>query len=229
MMATLRKPMAWISWLSMATLMAACVTVNIYFPAPEMSEAAENIVKEVWSDAQEQKQPESDPAPGPQSGVKPASQPDLSSATTTPSPQVILANGVGRMVTALFDLVSDSAQAQGMDINVSTASIRSVKNSIRTRFGQLTPHFNSGALGIASNGDLVLRNAGSLDMRSRAGLQRLVQAENQDRARLYSEIASANGHPEWTGQIREIFAEKWRQRARSGWQIETAPGRWTRR
>jgi len=34
---------------------------------------------------------------------------------------------------------------------------------------------------------------------------------------LHERIANANGHPEWEGQIRDTFAERWIQRAKSGW------------
>jgi hypothetical protein len=51
----------------------ACVTVNIYFPAPEVREAAEKIVDETWGAA-------TPPAPGKQSSL-PVRLPPKSTST----------------------------------------------------------------------------------------------------------------------------------------------------
>ncbi len=46
-----------------ALLVAACVTINIYFPAEEMKGAADKIVNEVWGDKIEKQQQQPAPAP----------------------------------------------------------------------------------------------------------------------------------------------------------------------
>jgi uncharacterized protein YdbL (DUF1318 family) len=42
---------------ALAVTLAACVTVNIYFPAPEVRKAAEEIVVETWGDEQSRTAP----------------------------------------------------------------------------------------------------------------------------------------------------------------------------
>jgi uncharacterized protein YdbL (DUF1318 family) len=44
--------------LALAATLAACVTVNIYFPAPEVRKAAEDIVVETWGDEHSNAAPE---------------------------------------------------------------------------------------------------------------------------------------------------------------------------
>jgi hypothetical protein len=38
-------------------------------------------------------------------------------------------------------------------------------------------------------------------------------------------VAVANGHPEWEGQIRDVFARQWIDSARAGWWYQ-AGGSW---
>jgi len=63
---------------------------------------------------------------------------------------------------------------------------------------------------------------------ARQKVNALVAAENQDREALYAEIANVNGHPEWQAEIRSTFAQRWIQRAQSGWWVMTNNG-WTQK
>ena len=59
----------------------------------------------------------------------------------------------------------------------------------------------------------------------RATVKRLVAEDNNDRKTLYAEIAKANGHPEWEGDIRKTFARRWVERgAKPGWYYQDAGG-----
>lgn len=58
--------------LGLASLLAACVTINIYFPAAEAQKAADKIIDEVWQLKNGQKTdaetaPETKPAETPES------------------------------------------------------------------------------------------------------------------------------------------------------------------
>jgi uncharacterized protein YdbL (DUF1318 family) len=66
-------------------------------------------------------------------------------------------------------------------------------------------------------------------MRSRAEASRLVQSENDDRMRLYREIARANDFPDRADEVQEIFAGSWRDQASKGWYLEGKDGSWTRK
>jgi len=95
---------------------------------------------------------------------------------------------------------------------------------MKARFDQLVPFLNSGHAGITRDGLLEVRSTEGLSMKDRADLSRLINAENQDRLRLYKEIAVANEFPEKADEVQAIFAESWRDKARSGWYLQGAAG-----
>ena len=87
------------------------------------------------------------------------------------------------------------AQAQEADINVSNPAIRALKDSIKQRSGAIKPYMDRGNIGIAQDGMLAVRNTDGIDLKARAEINQLVDAENRDRETLYAEIAKANGIP----------------------------------
>lgn len=185
---------------AMASLATACVTVNIYFPAPEVREAAERIVDETWGEA-------AAPAPGPRSSL----------------PRSVL-------VVAARLLSPAEAHAADVDVNVSTAAIRAIKDAMKQRATQLKPHLASGAVGVGKDGMLVVRDGGATDLATKATVRRLVDAENKDRDALYREIATANNYgAERVGDIRSIFAQTWKEKAEAGWWVQGADGAWKKK
>lgn len=58
---------------TLAFLLAACVTINIYFPAAAAEKAADKIIDDVWQlkKSQEKGQSESSPAVPPQTPAQP--------------------------------------------------------------------------------------------------------------------------------------------------------------
>ena len=65
----------WIIGLSIAAILPACVTINIYFPAAAAEKAADKIIEEVWQlkDAQTKPgEPTPKPAPDNAPDAKPA-------------------------------------------------------------------------------------------------------------------------------------------------------------
>jgi len=119
------------------------------------------------------------------------------------------------------------AAAQG-NLDVSTPEISALKQSMKQRHADLRPLYEAGAVGFAKDGTIVLRDASSVPLAQRSRAQTLVTAENKDRAALYREISRANDHPEWESDIRKTFAERFIERARSGWWVQGAGG-WTRK
>jgi uncharacterized protein YdbL (DUF1318 family) len=178
-------------------VLSACVTINVYFPAAEVEEAAREFVDKVIGE-----EPRAT-MPPPQS--------------STPRPTTLLAAALG--------FVIGDAQAQSADINIRTPAIQAIQQRMAQRFQtQLEPGFESGALGFGRDGLIVLRDASKASLKDRAALQQAVADDNRDRNAVYREIAIANGHPEWEAQIRETFARQWIERARSGWWYQGASG-----
>jgi uncharacterized protein len=182
-------------------LVSACVTVNIYFPAAAVERAADQIVKETWG--------------GP---AKPA--------TPVPQPQSRSLFSRNRLLALSF--VSE-AFAQDADINVTNPAIRALKESIKNRSNAIKPYMDRGNIGIARDGLLAIRSADGLNLKERAEVNQLIDAENKDREALYAEIAKANGIPkENIPKIKSIFAKSWIEQAQPGWWIQNN-GNWQKK
>jgi uncharacterized protein YdbL (DUF1318 family) len=110
------------------------------------------------------------------------------------------------------------------DLEINTPAIVTLKNSMQARHNQLAPHYASGAVGITRDGMVALRDAAAVPLAQRQNVSSLVAAENADRNALYKEIATANGHPEWEAEVRSTFAQRWIQKAQSGWYVQEASG-----
>ncbi len=134
--------------------------------------------------------------------------------------------GMVRRVAALLALsASLAAFAQG-NLEIDTPAISALKGAMQARHGQLAPHYASGAVGVARDGSIALRDANAVALAQRQAVSSLVAAENKDRAALYREIARANGHPEWEAEVRNTFAQRWADKAQRGWYVQGASGQW---
>ena len=132
-------------------------------------------------------------------------------------------NAMIKILVSLFVLLF-AFNAGAVDLEVNTPGVNAIKQSMQARHAQLAPYYASGAVGIASDGMIALRDAGAVPLPQRQAVNGLVAAENRDRNALYAEIANANGHPEWEGEIRSTFAQRWMQRAQSGWWVQSGGG-----
>jgi hypothetical protein len=182
-----------------AVLLAACVTINVYFPAAEAQQAAAEFVDKVIGD---------DPAQAPAPPVKP--------------PQALRQPRFN-----LMSLIISDAQAQSVDITIRTPAIQAIQDRMAQRFqSSLETYFDSGALGFGNDGLVVLRDASKVGLKDRVRVNQLVADDNRDRKAVYREISVANGHPEWEPQIRETFARQWIASAHKGWWYQAEGGAW---
>lgn len=130
---------------------------------------------------------------------------------------------VTRMLSLLCTccMLAISLQAQAAaDLDVNTPAMQALKSKMQARHVQLVNYYQSGAVGFTADGFIAVREAGLIPLSQRGALAGLVQDENTDRAQLYQGVAQANGHPEWQGEIQRIFAQRWLERAQSGWFIQ---------
>lgn len=129
------------------------------------------------------------------------------------------------MIASLFMATGSSfVQAAAADLEINTPAITAIKNSMQARHPQILPHYNSGAVGLTKDGLIAVHDATAVPLKDRGGINSLVSAENVDRNKLYKEIATANGHPEWEGEVRQTFAGRWVDKAQSGWWYQGASG-----
>lgn len=143
----------------------------------------------------------------------------------TPAPQSALP---ARLALAVLDFVVPPARAQQPDIDIGSPAVQRLKASLQARFAQLKPLLDSGAVGLTGNGLVTVRDAALVPLAQRNAVKSTVAAENADREALYREIAVANGQPQWEGQIRAVFAQRWVAKAAAGWWYEDAGG-WKQR
>lgn len=126
-------------------------------------------------------------------------------------------------------LVAANVSWAQANLDVNTPSVAAITNSMKARNAQLQPAYQSGAVGFAKDGNVAVRDASALPLKDRAAVNSLVAQENQDRAALYKEIAKANGHPEWEGDIRTTFAQRYIQKAPAGFYVQDGSGNWVKK
>jgi uncharacterized protein len=203
--------------MALATLLfAACVTVNVYFPAAAAEQAADQLINDITS------QPGSGKDTEPK---KPPAGDRIISRAQHDEPVWRLA--IGRSIEWLVPAAHAQSNA---DIDISSPEIRAITASMKQRFAQLEKFFASGAVGLTATGDVAVRDQANVSLSDRALVKRLVAEDNADRATLYAEIAKANGHPEWEPDIRRIFARRWIETgAKPGWFYQDSGGNWVQK
>jgi uncharacterized protein YdbL (DUF1318 family) len=117
-----------------------------------------------------------------------------------------------------------------VSIDVSTPAVLGIKESIRKRFKNLKIYFDKGTIGESNNGFVEAIDTAALSVLERSVANNLIDEENKDRAALYSEIANANKPgPETVSLIKKIFANRWREKAQSGWWVQDNNGSWSKK
>jgi len=184
--------------MTLLLFVAACVTINVYFPAEAAEKAADRIIQDVYGEQ-------------PGAPVEPQSR--------LPYSESLSAGNI------LLDWFISPAQANA-DLSVNTPAIQQLQASMEQRHKQLAPYYKSGAIGMTRDGELDLRDQKLVPLQERSAVKGLVAKENADRSALYKEIAKANGHPEWEKEIRQTFARRWIDNAPSGWWYQSGKGGW---
>jgi uncharacterized protein YdbL (DUF1318 family) len=194
--------------LGTALMMAACVTINVYFPAAAAEKAADKIIDDIVG-----------------SEAKTTGKDDKRSAIPPAAGDVLLA-----AAGSVLDFVMPRAEAAQADLNVSTPAIRQLVASMEERHTRLKKYYDAGAIGLTRDGLIEVRDQNLVPLPERNSARKLVADENADRANLYREIAAGNGHPEWETDIRNTFAERWASRAATeGWYFQDKNGAWQKK
>lgn len=184
-------------------LLAACVTINVYFPAAAAERAASEFVGDVLGE------------PAEEGAIFDPFESDHGSAYLAFMPALIL-----------VDMLVSDAHAQA-NIEINTPQINEIKARMAQRQqSSLNALFDAGAIGFTNDGLVAIRDRSAVSLQERRSLETLVADENRDRQAVYREIAVANGHPEWESDIQNTFAKEWVGKARSGWYYQDAGGNW---
>ncbi|WP_291328402.1 DUF1318 domain-containing protein [Desulfovibrio sp. UCD-KL4C] len=192
--------------LSLMTFLAvaACVTVNIYFPAAQVEKAAENIVDDIYgTDAQQPAKTNKDSS-------------SLSNFIAFMTPTAANAQSV------------TESDIEGL--KQSNSAIRGLKQTIASNHQQLIPYYESGNIGINKSGFIELRNNDGMTIAATAKVRRLIAQDNKTRDELYEEVAASMNIPGSEIQkVENIFTEVWQKKAPAGWWIQDAAGNWKKK
>ncbi|MGH8583471.1 MAG: YdbL family protein [Gammaproteobacteria bacterium] len=187
---------------------AACVTVNIYFPAAAAEQAADTIIRDIYGlPGQDQ----------PRERGEPKSETPAPSGDGGPTPGSLLA------------WLVPAAHAAEPNIDVDSPGIAKLQGAMRKRHRLLEAYYASGAVGMTRSGRLQVRDIKAVPLADRNAVKQWVAEENRDRDALYGEVARENEHPEWEDEVRTIFAQRWIANAPGGWWYETSAGAWKRK
>ncbi|MDD4731101.1 MAG: DUF1318 domain-containing protein [Desulfovibrio sp.] len=193
------RQMIRVQWVLVLILVAACVNVNIYFPAAELKRDAENVAKRVYGiedeqDADQGRQEESAPQ-----GAR-----------------------------SLLELLGPSpAFAQDYQ-SLSNSVTRGIEQQLGQVYKQLQPFYASGNVGLDQNGFAVLRDKSGLGMQQIGTINRLVSQDRSLKQQLYQEKAKAAQTPGNVGAVQNIYAEVWKDYAAPGTWIQQGGG-WSRK
>jgi len=176
-MKTYRKAL-WMTVSVFLSLIVACVTINIYFPAEKVESVAGEIVDEIRG----------------QQPVKKES---------------------GRLFRESVLAFATPFAWADEPLTVSNPTIRSLKNQMKARYAQMRPYYEKGMLREQNDGYVSLGNTAGLGLKEKRDLNSLVSAENNDRQRLYAEVAKAlNIDPSQVDRVAQIFAKEWQKTVR---------------
>ncbi len=186
--------------LSFMLLLAACVTVNIYFPAAAIQKAADEIVDDVRGTG-DQKRPEEK-----------------------------LNDRQSNVLDSIKSIIGPSEAYAQINIEVSTPAIRSLKQAMKDNYPRIKVFYDKGAIGENNRGLLEARDTGNLNLKEKADLNRLMTQENNNRNALYAEIMRANKlGADSLPKVQKIFANSWRDKSQPGWWIQNDQGGWQKK
>ena len=206
-------------------LLTACaiITVNVYFPGEDAREAYKSLDGMLLKNSE---------------GIKPDGEkpPLLEQKSPETKPQSRLFDG---MPSISFCSVAHAASNFSDDLAVEIAGMPEVLKAyeeMNQRLPRLSALFNSGAVGLTSQGLITVRDKTKITDQD----EKLVHAENQSRKTVVGGMAKAiikltkQKSTEATmeqvlGKAAATYAETKREAAKPGWWIQLANSRWVQK
>ena len=202
--------------LGCAAVLAACITINVYFPEAAVKELAQQIEDEVQRTAGSASSPTPAPEPTPTPVAEPAAG----------APESLLS-----WVLSLGATTAYAAQDEVAAPEITNPAIRKIIDSRAARLAAVTDLKAKGVVGESNEALLVVRNLDAIQgLKERAEAQKLIKDENADREQLFKEIAAAkNVELAQLPQIRTTYAETLREKAHPGDWIQLPDGSWAQK
>ena len=202
--------------LGCAAVLAACITINVYFPEAAVRELSQQIENEVQRTAAGEPSPAAAPEP-------------------TPTPVVEPGGGTSEsLLSYILSLGATTAYAAEDEVaapEITNPAIRKIIDSRATRLAAINDLKAKGVIGESNQALLVVRNLDAIQgLKARADAQKLVKDENADREQLFKEIAAAkNVDLAQLPQIRATYAGTLREMAHPGDWTQLPDGSWVQK
>lgn len=209
-------------WFLPAALLwtAACVTINVYFPEAAVKDLSRQIEEAVAEEAK--KAAAADATPSQEEGE--------SNGRDVVGLQESAERAIGQVLHFFAPAPVYAAEEGVAAPEISNPAIRKIIESRGQRAADLRQLKSQGVIGENNQALVEIRELGSLPLRERAAAQKLVKAENDDRERMFQEIAAATGTDlSQLEQIQRTYAETLRNKAVQGDWIEKVDGTWTQK
>lgn len=195
-----RKKLTLSFFVIMITLACANITINVYFPAESIQDAADLIIDEVRGDILEQEQQE---------------------AAVDETQSKALGGGLW------WQTLVETAYVYDIDLNVNTPGIQKIKDSLKKRFVKVNELLKKQVIGESNKGYLMEKDIKTLPLKDMAMARKLIKEENNDRKNLYSALAKANEIPaERVVDIGKIFADRTKKKLLPGQFYQDEKGQW---
>ena len=197
-----------------AAVLAACITINVYFPEAAVKELSQQIEDEVQKTAAGEATPIAEPTP------TPVAQSDGGASESLLS-----------CILSLGATTAYAAQDQVAAPEITNPAIRKIIDSRAARLDAVNALKAEGVIGESNQALLVIRNLDAIQgLKERADAQKLVKDENADREQLFKEIAAAkNVDLAQLPQIRATYAETLREMAHPGDWIQLPDASWVQK
>ena len=159
-------------------LVAACVTINVYFPEAAAREAADEFIQGVLQD---------------QPSAQPSAPADDAGGDSDGNP---LAAAAGRALGWLIP----AAHAQDVNVDISSPEIRAIQDRMAARRqGKLGEYYQAGVVGLTNDGMVAVRDRSAVGLAERNKLEQVVAEENRDRraVEIFAERWIANAPAGW--------------------------------
>ena len=202
--------------LGCGALLAACITINVYFPEAAVKELAQQIEDEV------QRKAAGEPSPTPVAEPTPTPMAEPAAG----APESLLSWALSLGATTVYAAEDEVAAPE-----ITNPAIRKIIDSRAARLKAVNDLKAAGVVGESNQALLVIRNLDAIQgLKERADAQKLIKDENADREQLFREIAAAkNVEIAQLPQIRTTYAEALRDNARPGDWIQLPDGSWTQK
>lgn len=200
--------------LGCAAVLAACITINVYFPEAAVKELSQQIEDEVQKKAEGVPTPASEPTP------TPVAQSDGGASESLLS-----------YILSLGATTAYAAQDQVAAPEITNPAIRKIIDSRAARLDAVNALKAEGVIGESNQALLVIRNLDAIQgLKERADAQKLVKDENADREQLFKEIAAAKKVDlAQLPQIQTTYAATLRENAHPGDWIQLPDGSWVQK